>query len=159
AVALSPGGKTALTGTFGGKAQVWDVTTGQRRGAALEHPEQVSAVAFVPRRGAVLTGCGDNTARQWDAKTGKLLDGPLRHRPADGIVWSLALSPDGERLLTGGDDGTTCMWDLGTGTRVGQALAHQDEVRAVAFSSDGGLFATAGYDRVARVWQAAPRPF
>ena len=46
AAAVSPDGRTALTGTGDGKAWLWDVDTGRRLGDALDHPGPVAAVAF-----------------------------------------------------------------------------------------------------------------
>ena len=63
AVAFSPDGQTALTGSWDNTARLWDVKTGQPRGPALKHEETVNAVAFSPDGQTALTGSGDGTAQ------------------------------------------------------------------------------------------------
>ena len=70
-MAFSPDGQTALTGSWDNTARLWDVKTGQPRGAALKHDGYVYAVAFSPDGQTALTGSGDKTARLWDVKTGQ----------------------------------------------------------------------------------------
>ena len=70
-MAFSPDGQTALTGSDDKTARLWDVTTGQPRGAALKHEGLVYAVAFSPDGQTALTGSWDNTARLWDVTTGQ----------------------------------------------------------------------------------------
>ena len=65
AVAFSPDGQIALTGSWDNTARLWDVKTGQPRGAALKHEGRVHAVAFSPDGQTALTGSVDNTARLW----------------------------------------------------------------------------------------------
>ncbi len=65
-----------------------------------------------------------------------------------------ALSPDGKRLAACCTDRAARIFDIATGKQVGPALAHEGEVAAVAFSSDGRLVLTTG-EGTARVWSAA----
>ena len=62
AVALSPDGKTALTGNHL-MAQMWDVASRKPLGELMPHNEGVNAVVFSPDGKIVLTGSDDNTAR------------------------------------------------------------------------------------------------
>jgi WD40 repeat protein len=57
----------------------------------------------------VLTGSFDKTARLWDASTGKEIRAFKGH---EGIVISVAFSPDGARALTGSGDKTARRWDI-----------------------------------------------
>src|SRR5207244_745053 len=56
AVALSPDGGTAVTGSVAGQAHLWNVATGQCLGAPLLHRGAVRVVAFSPDGRTVLTG-------------------------------------------------------------------------------------------------------
>ena len=90
AVAFSPDGKTALTGSFDNTARLWDARTGKPIGKAMRHDGTVRAVAFSPDGKAALTGSFDDTARLWDARTGKPIGKAMRH---NGTVEAVAFSP------------------------------------------------------------------
>ena len=66
-----------------------------------------------------------------------------------------AFSPDGRTLLTAGKGGAR-FWDTSRGVAAGPPLHHEEEVRAVAYSRDGGTLMT--LDGAVRLWQA-PRGF
>ena len=150
AVAFSPDGQTALTGSWDNTARLWDVKTGQPRGAALKHDEIVLAVAFSPDGKTALTGSVDKTARLWEVKTGQPRDATLKH---DGIVGAVAFSPDGKTALTGSGDKTARLWDVETGQPRGAVLKHDGIVNAVAFSPDGKTALTGSGDKTARLWE------
>lgn len=70
--------------------------------------------------------------------------------PGAGPVRAVAFSPDGQRLACGCDDATVRLIDPDAGKEL-KRLRHRGVVEAVAFASDGTL-ATAGRDRVIRLW-------
>lgn len=62
-------------------------------------------------------------------------------------------------LFSGSKDGCIVKWDLGTGAKVntirkGDPNAHTDSILALAVSDDGMFLASAGYDRLIRIWRA-----
>ncbi|MDX6581649.1 MAG: hypothetical protein QOI10_833 [Solirubrobacterales bacterium] len=72
----------------------------------------------------------------------------------DGVVWSVAYSPDATQLATAGDDGSVRIWDAETGQQL-QELRTGSTVLDVAFSTDGRQVATASEDGSIRVFGAA----
>jgi WD40 repeat protein len=115
AVAFSPDGKLAVTGSQDATARIWHLATGRPLGEPLRHQGQVMDVAFSPDGRSVLTAGYDNTARLWDVATGRPLGPPWLH-PI--LVKSVTFSPDGEYALTlmGGDVGRNIarLWKIPT---------------------------------------------
>ena len=66
---------------------------------------------------------------------------------------ALAYSPNGDRLASGSNDDTVRLWDPKTGTELEILKGHTGDVRAVAFSPDGGMLASGdGNDNEIRLW-------
>ena len=60
-----------------------------------------------------------------------------------------------QSLVTASDDGTARQWNVATGQPMGEPLAHQKSVTAVAFSADGTTIITGSWDKTAQLWAAA----
>ncbi len=157
-MALSPDGRTILTGAIGYKpapagssARLWDASTGKPFGRVMKHGNSVYAIAFRPDGKAVLTGSVDATTRLWDAATGEPLGEPRKH---PGEVWAVAYRHDGKAVLAGGGDRNAQIFDAETWEPLGVSMQHQAGIWAVAFSPDGRLALTASADQTARVWDA-----
>ncbi len=67
------------------------------------------------------------------------------------IIFSLAISPDGELAATAQGHGVI-LWRTDTGEAVHLLDGQQGAVFSVAFSADGSQVATGGMDRVVRLW-------
>ena len=67
----------------------------------------------------------------------------------------MAFSPDGRSVLTASDDRTAKLWSTADGRPLGEPLAHEHRVVAIAFSPDGRLIVTGSWDKTARLWDAA----
>jgi WD40 repeat protein len=69
-------------------------------------------------------------------------------------VTCLTTSPDGRKLATGVAMGAVHVNDFTTGNRLASFIGHNDFVRAIAFSSDGGRLLTGTHDGTVRLWDA-----
>ncbi|HLC05443.1 MAG TPA: WD40 repeat domain-containing protein [Anaerolineales bacterium] len=79
---------------------------------------------------------------------------------AEGIVRSLALSPDGRVLAAAEGDpaasiGTIQLYDAASGQGLYTLEGHESGVWALSFSPDGRYLASAGRDHTARIWDWA----
>ena len=72
----------------------------------------------------------------------------------DGLVHSVAVSPDGTVLATAGVDGLIKIWDFSSGKEKFVLKGHTGTVNSVAFSKDGSILASGGADKGIRIWNA-----
>jgi len=136
ALAFSPDGKQALSGSEDCTMRLWDLRTGQQSIDPLPgHPGYpVFNVAFAPN-GRQAVSCG-RTIKLWDLRKGRRLrtyEGHAVGPPIQKVVFS----PDGKRLLSCGNDKTVRLWDSKTGRELATLVGHWDFVISVAFSPDG----------------------
>ncbi|KIJ22911.1 hypothetical protein M422DRAFT_196540, partial [Sphaerobolus stellatus SS14] len=70
-----------------------------------------------------------------------------------GLVHSVAFSPDGNTIVSGSEDGTVRVWAAHTGKSLQEPLVgHQSWVTSVAYSPDGKNIASGSGDMSIRIW-------
>jgi len=149
AVAVSPDGRTAISGGFDQTAILWDIDAGVARKVLRFHDGAVNAVAALPD-GRFATASEDGRVALWTSAGGEPVRVISAHK---GPIAGLAVSPDGASLATASWDGTARAFPLAGGAeRVFEG--HKGPVNAVAFLPDGRLV-TGGYDATVRIWPQA----
>ncbi len=157
-VALTPDGRTALTGSRDGTAIVWDLSDPAHpahRATLTGHADVVNAVALTPDGRTALTGSRDGTAIVWDLSDPAH---PVRRATLSGhddTIFAVALTPDGRTALTGSADHTAIVWDLSDPAHPVHRTTltgHDDTIFAVALTSDGRTALTGSADHTAIVW-------
>jgi WD40 repeat protein len=113
AVAVSPNGQLALSGSNDGTARVWSVRSGEEICRFEGHADwwgfrAVTGVAWLPDGERALSSCEGGFLCLWDARTGAELK-RWDHRRG---IRCLALSPDGKVAVTGAWEGTVRVWYL-----------------------------------------------
>lgn len=149
ALAFSPDGKRALSGSEDATVRLWEVATGREIRPLEGHSGDVLAVAFSPDGKRALSGGMDRTVRLWDLTSGRELRRLEGHTER---VSSVAFSPDGKRALSGSWDQTVSLWDLETGKELFRLGGHTSYVSSVAVSPDGGRALSGSYDHTVRLW-------
>jgi cytochrome c len=146
AVAVSPDGRLALSGSFDQSAILWAVDEGAALAVWRFHDGAVNAVASLPD-GRFATAGEDGRIALWRAGQGAPERVIEAHRAS---IVSLSVSPDGAALASASWDGTARVTPL-AGGQARVLDGHRGNVNAVAFLPDGRLL-TAGYDATLRLW-------
>jgi len=148
ALAISPDGKSALSGSFDTSAIRWSLERNAAEQVMRFHDGAVNAVAWL-KDGRIATAGADAHIAIWtqsQPEPDRMLDGHT------GPIVALALSPDGTMLASASWDHTVRLWPLDGGApRVLEG--HSQNVNGVAFSPDGGELVSAGYDATLRIWR------
>ena len=146
AVASPSGSRVAFLS--GRRARIADAKKG-RALFALQHPGEITSLAFSNDGRRIVTGGRDRLARIWNGFNGKLIHELAGHQ---GQVLDVAIGPGGTGVATVSTDGTGRIWDVATGELRASLFGHTNFVRGVAFSPDGESVVTASRDGTARTW-------
>ena len=150
ALALSPDGSHALSGSFDTSVIRWSLTRNAAEQVLRFHDGAVNAVAYL-KDGRVVTGGADAHIAIWSAgrpQPDKVFDGH------SGPVSNLAVSPDGALIASASWDRSVRLWALnGDAPRVLEG--NGQNMNGVAFSPDGKTLLSAGYDATLRIWPLA----
>jgi serine/threonine protein kinase len=148
AIAMSPDGKTFVSGSEDNTVKLWDSQTGALLRTLSGHTAEVVSVA-ISRDGQMLaTGSRDNTVKLWDFNTGALIH-TLAHPD---WVQSVTFSPDGKMLAAGNHDATVFVWNAKSGELLCNFVGLAQPVKSVAISPDGKVLAAGSEDKTIRVW-------
>lgn len=128
------------------------------------HMGTVSGVAFTPDGTQVISGSYDKVIRVWDwraKKTVRTIRGQSGLGEA-GVIYALALSPNGQWLAVGGffapmgtggrEIGEIRLYDFATGQLKQLLKGHDNAIYALAFSSDGKRLVSGSGDDSAIIW-------
>ena len=162
ALVFSPDGRWLVSGTEGGKIQMWDVATGGEALAAFaepterENPGGISALAFSPDRTLLAAGV-HSQIRLWEVDTGNtLLSVSTEHKRGNRRFQSypepLMFSPDGTILVNGLAHGAIQLWDVTTGDAIAVLDGHTQKVETLAFSPDAQTLVSTGGDGTILLW-------
>ena len=113
---------------------------------SITHGGIVQAVAYSPTDSQLIASAGGGHAiKLWDLEkdTVTILGNHTK------TINAIAFSPDGKKLVSGSDDYTIKLWDIEKQHRI-VTLRHttdsaHSQIKEVAFSPNGQMFATAGY--------------
>ena len=146
ALAISPDGTQALSGSFDTSVIRWSLQRNAAEQVLRFHDGAVNAVAFLPD-GRIATSGEDARIAIWqpgEPQPAMVLEG---HKAP---VVALAVSRDGATLASASWDHTARLWPLAGGApRLIEG--HTQNVNGVAFTADGRALVTVGYDATLRL--------
>jgi cytochrome c len=150
ALAISPDGTHAISGSFDTSAIRWSLSRNTAEQVLRFHDGAVNAIVYL-KDGRVVTAGADAHIAVWSAgqpQPEKVFDGH------SGPVSNLAVSPDGNVIASASWDRTVRLWPVNGGT-VRVLEGHGQNVNGVAFTPDGKSVVSAGYDATLRIWPLA----
>jgi WD40 repeat protein len=159
-IAFSPDGTRLVTVSNDGTAKIWNAFSGKELLTFSGHGKEVFGVAFSPDGKRVASGGNDNIVRVWDANSGQeLLTLPLEIVEKNTSIYVIAFSPDGTRITAVGWGAINInIWNASTGEKLFSGkIGDPGYIMDIAFSKDGRLAATGGYDQKVRVWDTTTK--
>lgn len=158
AVAVSPDGRYALSGSFDFSAILWDFGEQTELAVLDGHDAPVNDVAFLNDSYRAVTVSDDGSAIIWslaNATRPVVLHRLTGHRHK---VMALAVAPVGNLVATGGWDQTVRVWNADTGENI-SIIETGTPVNALAFSHDGQVLAVGGHDGRIQTWRVTEGRF
>ncbi len=164
-IAISPDGKIAAVGSYGGGLRLVSTadgsalgkladanayggkTTAAQRAGWLAHPGAVQALAFSSDGAQLASSGGDGTIKLWDVSEQSVMWANVCGMATS----SLAFEPGG-RALTAGCGWTIRRLAANTGKIVSILRGHGADVAGVAIESDGRLLWSASEDGTLKRW-------
>lgn len=148
ALAISPDGQHALSGSFDSSAIYWSLQRNTAEQVLRFHDSAVNTVAILPD-GRLVTGGEDGKIAVWRPGVSE----PVRQFTGHTApVVALAVSPDGKRIASASWDRTVRVWPVEGGDAM-LFEGHRQNVNGVAFTPDGQGVVSVSYDPEVRIWR------
>ncbi|MFB6893110.1 TIR domain-containing protein [Kitasatospora sp. NPDC056327] len=147
AEAFSAEGSLVATANDDDTVRIWYRRTGAHLTTLREHRGRVRSIAFSPDGRQLLTGCDDSKVRISDIGTGRVLAELDGHTDR---VYAVSPASDSAWLASASWDGTALIWVDRTVRH--RLTGHVGRLWTAAAHPHRPLLATAGDDRVVRVW-------
>jgi WD40 repeat protein len=149
AVAVTPDGRHAVSGSYDRALRLWDLESGQTIRTFKGHTKAVNAVAVTPDGHRAISASNDGTLRLWDLKSGQTICVFKGHARS---VNAVAVTPDGRCLVSASRDRTLRLWNVESGQTIRTLEGHTNSVNAVAVTPDSRRGVSASDDRTLRLW-------
>ena len=116
------------------------------------HTRPFQSCRIDPTGDFVFGGCQDNSIQRWDLVLGTKT--PMAGHKS--WISDFDFQPGSNLLISAAYEGRVHWWNdaLAAPTSARNVAAHKGQVRAISFSRDGQYIASAGNDKLVRIWRA-----
>lgn len=148
--AVSPDGRSIISGGDDYSVKVWDVATGQVRLDLRGHTAPVRACAVGPDGSRFVSGDAGGKLCIWETATGHLRDtlSAGKHE-----IHGCAVSPKDGLIAAACSDGLLRVWDSRSRRLVVEWTGHKGPVYDCRFGPDGDLIISSGDDEPLILWR------
>ena len=149
-VAFSADGKTIATGCLDSTVRLWDTHTGKNIKTLTGYLSRWGPIKYSldGKTIAITEGLEVNL---WNVNTGKHLKTLKGH---EGLITSVAFSPDEDTLVTGSTDGTARLWNAHTGENIKVLVEDEETIDTVVYSRNGKTLAAHSKHNTVWLWNA-----
>jgi WD40 repeat protein len=134
ALAVTPDGRTALTGSYDNILRLRDLGSGRELDNFEGHTAPVTAVIVTLDGQRALSASGDKTLKVWNLGNGRETHTLTAHSQ---WVHALAESSDGRRVISASSDGHLTLWEVGSWRQLLSIDVGAGWVSAVVMTPDG----------------------
>jgi WD40 repeat protein len=160
AVAFSPDGIFAATGSADKTIKLWELDHGREIRSYLGNSGAVGVLTFSPDGKLLASVDASYNLTLWEVETSKKI---LSLEIPDDDILSVAFSPDGKYLITGTENNHAIAWDISTGNEVRRFNPEVTDIpmqkrfdypsaKSVEFSPDGKKLLTGSNDYTAFIF-------
>ncbi len=149
AVAVTPEGRLAISGSHDNTLRVWDIRSGTELRILTGHTGGINAAVVTPDGRLAISGSYDKTLKVWDVESGTELRTLKGHNET---VSAIAVMPDGRLAISGSHDKTLIVWDIEIGTELRTLEGHTDLVNTVVITPNGRFAISGSDDNTLKVW-------
>jgi WD40 repeat protein len=156
-LAFSPDGKQLVSGGRDNTTRLWEVEAAEQIATLpLDEPRVTMDIAFSPC-GKIIAGGMDDEIHLWCAERLTTLR-TIPQSENNQRTYAVAFSPCGKYLASGTwwqsgmEKMAIRLWEVATGENIHTFWGHTTDVQSLAFSPDGTMLASGGFDGTILLW-------